>query len=953
DLHGWTGGDILSPLNDCEITWGTAGWIGAQEITAEMWLDYIAANPNSSFDFWRVPDAFAQGTYDADRGLGTFQTYNFASDWSLDKAQALGNLVPVSGVLSDPQDPGWPLGIEVRLDAFAFDLPSLRNMVIFQAFFVNKSEEVYGVPLDYDSLYIAWQSGGWFHSSFQSASAYIDLKNGAYKGTINGVNTNCNGKTSTTDINCVNRGDQFGAHAIVVLKSPIGDLRNKHFSDPNSPLFNPSHPLAGDTITFNHFHMCGFRQCTQTTFNRMHQDADGMERAFGVLSSTPLNVLGSRTVGPGYTGGTSPANYWHTFRSETFQDAGNPVTFYNQYVVPGWNNSFGYDRVFMDPCGTNGCTAFWSDTMPNISGGGYIDAYNNVAQTQGVGPISLDAGDTTSFILAFATGPNVSQARGGGIAEVDVMIDRVVASYLNFFLTPKPAPPPQIRAVTVNSGPRPDDRSIELFLSLEPLDFVDPFLVSQSEAFATDTLNRQLAAELAERAEDNVRAIHIFKSCNNGGSYTNDADCEGDPATDPEGRFAAVGWLPYFSFEVEAGPPVRVEDPFVLPGQTYLYVAVAETRGAEFVVLSLSGGRVVNELVEFAPALFNSLTSNVDLPNVESVRMPVSLAAGARRARFEFVTQEGKGRVGEQGFEPLDVALVGEKQLAGSFTLSFGDSVRVERPADGDPAGTSTVTLYRGAETLSFAGPGDLTVAGLGAPTVSGTTETFFARKLTVVLSDPSGTALLATAELTGDNATPGEFIAASRFPGFLVSIANRPGVFNNQFFVNTANGTVLAAAGQPSVRWNGAQARRVSGAGDFVFDWSADPFGPNEPFAIDFANPAATEQALAQSVAARSNASTSVTPTAAQIARIVAALPASDSSLIRRVNAGQFRTAGLPFTVENATTGATVQVALVERTSDVMALNNANGAIQIDMPTDAWLPGDEMILLEGDSVAF
>jgi len=953
-LHGWTTGDILGPLNDCEVTWGSLGWIGAQEITAEMWQDYMAANPGSGFDFWRVPGAFAEGAYNADRGLGTYQTYMFMSDWSIDKAQVLGNVVPVSGVLSPPQAPGWPLGIDVRLDAFAFDLPSLRNMVFYQMLFINRSEDVYGVGLDYDSLYIGWVTGAWFHASFQSASAYIDLKNGAYKSAINGMNPNCNGKTATTDITCINVGDIYGAHAIVVLKSPIGDLRNKHFSDPSSPFYNPGHPLAGDTITFNHFHMCGFRQCNQTTFQRMNLDSDGMQRAFGMISSTPQNVLGTRTVGPGYSGGTSPANYWHTFRSETFQDPGNPVTFFNEYVVPGWNNSHGFDRVWLDPCGTKGCVAAWSDTMPNLEGDGYLNAYNNTGQVISAGPITLAAGDTTSMVLAFITSPNLSQALGAGAAEVDVMIERAVDAYMNFFLTPKPAPPPTVRAVTVNSGANPEDRSVELFLSLETLNYVDPFLISQAEAFASDPLNQELVENLRARASDNIRAIHIFKSCNNGNSYTNDADCDGDPATDPEGRFAGIGWLPYVTFEVDAGPvPVRFRDPFVVPGETYLYVVVAETRGAEFIVLSESEGVVTGELIEFAPPLFNTLTNNVDLPNVVSVRVPLALAAGARPASVAFTSQEGRGRVGDQGFEPFTVSLVGQNPVPGTYVVTFGDSARVEQPADPAAGGSSTVTLFRASGPVTFTGPADLTLAGFDDPVENGGTAVRTATSLTAVLAGPDGAALLATANLTGDAATPGEFIGSSRFPGVLVSIANRPGEFNRQFFENRLTGGELAPQGQPSVRWDAGQARRGEGAGDYVFEFSGDPFGPGRPFQIDFANPAATAQAMAQSIAARSNASTSVTPTPEQAAAIVAALTPADSSLIQRINAGRFRTASLPFRVRNAMTGAEVQVVLVERTSNIMTLGNALGSIQVEMPADAWLPGDEMILLEGGRVAF
>src|SRR5690606_8778880 len=135
----------------------------------------------------------------------------------------------------------------------------------------------------------------------------------------------------------------------------------------------------------------------------------------------------------------------------------------------------------------------------------------------------------------------------------------------------------------------------------------------------------------------------------------------------------------------------------------------------------------------------------------------------------------------------------------------------------------------------------DLTLAGFGDAAVNGATAVRTAAALTAVLAGPDGAALLATAELTGDAATPGEFIGSSRFPGLLIGIANRPGEFNRQFFANVLTGRELAPEGQPSVRWDGAQARRAEGAGDYVFDFSSDPFGTARPFRIDFANPAAT----------------------------------------------------------------------------------------------------------------
>src|SRR5690606_5947972 len=145
----------------------------------------------------------------------------------------------------------------------------------------------------------------------------------------------------------------------------------------------------------------------------------------------------------------------------------------------------------------------------------------------------------------------------------------------------------------------------------------------------------------------------------------------------------------------------------------------------------------------------------------------------------------GRGRVGDQGFEPLTVSLVGRNQAPGTYTLTFGDSARAEQPAEPGAGGTSTVTLFRASGPVTFNGPADLTLAGFGDPVVNGAPGVRTATARTAVLSGPDGAALLATATLTGDAATPGEFIGSSRFPGLLVGIANRPGQFNRQFFTN------------------------------------------------------------------------------------------------------------------------------------------------------------------------
>jgi len=956
--YSWLEPDILLPTSSCPPTWGPAGWLGAQEITKEQWLAEFRRNPNAfTFDFWRIPGAYAKGTFDPERNLGSNLAYGVSSDWSLDKAQAYGNVVPVSGVNAPPQDPGWPLGLDVRVDAFKFDVPTLRQIVFYQVLIINRSKEVYGVGLDYDSLYIGFNNGAWFHSGFQNAGAYIDVAKGAYKSTISGIikNPPCWGKPQITDITCGGRphplpiGDQHGAHAIVVLKSPIGDLRNKLFTrgDPQTnPFYNPNHPKRGDTITFNHFHMCGFRQCNQTTYQRIGPDPDGMQRAFGMLSSTEVNVLGARALST-----LSDATFWHTFRSEVFPDRSRG---FNKWDPPGWNNSFGFRTLYLDTCGRKGCVAAWNDTLPNdVPGGpGFINAYNNTGQIISVGPIRLAAGDTTGWILAYATSVNSKD-------EVDAMIDRIINTYMNFFLAPKPAPPPQIRAITVDPAPDPRNRSVTLFLSLEPLKWVDPFLESQAANYATGdakALNPTLEQALRDRARNNVRAIHIFKSCDNGATYTVSADCS--PAPAPDGRFGGLGWRPAFTFEVDKGPiPTRVVDRNVTPGRTYLYVAVAETRGAQFVVLSRTpSGQVVGENVEFAPPLFNSLGNNVDLPNIERVRLPASLAAGAELARAAFTSQLGPARVEPEGFEPLTVALVGTRQPGGEYRILFADSARV---LVSDGGGPTQVTIYRRGTPQDFTSTDPVTLNGLTAGSPSGGRTPYTSRTLTAVLLGPGGAPLLVTAQLTGENATPGEFVASPRFPGFFLSIAHRPGQFAEQFYTATTGAETerLRAEASPSIVWSTAAALARTGKGEYVIKWEAPAFGPGAPFAPNFANPTATEQAVAASLAARRVAATTVIPTPTQVAQIAAALRATrtraDSALALRVEAGEFQQAKLPFTVRNVTAGRDVQVAMLRRGSNVRTLTTSEGSVRITVPADVWLPGDTLFFIENNEVTW
>src|SRR5690606_7012784 len=84
------------------------------------------------------------------------------------------------------------------------------------------------------------------------------------------------------------QGFLMGSMALVFLKSPIGDLRNKLLSDPGSAFYQPGNLAAGDTITFTIGRACG-DACIGEQFR-----TDNPRRAYGVLASNEADALAGR-----------------------------------------------------------------------------------------------------------------------------------------------------------------------------------------------------------------------------------------------------------------------------------------------------------------------------------------------------------------------------------------------------------------------------------------------------------------------------------------------------------------------------------------------------------------------------------------------------------------------------------------------------------------------------------
>ncbi|MBI4521956.1 MAG: hypothetical protein HY701_14050, partial [Gemmatimonadetes bacterium] len=746
-------------------------------------------------------------------------------------------------------------------------------------------------------------------------------------------------------------GSRHGAAAQVVLKSPIGDLRNKLLSRPGSRFYDPGHPNAGDTITLQHGHMCGFRACTQTVWERWN-DPDGQQRMFGLISSQEINVAGSRNLFDPVS--VSDRDYWHTFRPEGFPER----TGFKRYV-PGawdWNHDGRPDTLYLDSCGRGGCAVAWSDTLP----GGFLNGYGNVGVVNTVGPFRLAAGDTAAYVMAFAVAPE-------GKDQLERMVKAIQNMYLNFFRGPSAAPVASISSVDVSTTAL--GRQLSLFLDdTQVTDWVDPFLMEQATALEGSRLaelNSHLLTKIRERARDNVEFVHLLKSCDGGSSFTNDFDCKGDPAED--GKFTDIGWLPYRTWPADDVPSV-IEDREVTAGLTYTYVLVSETRGASFEVIEEDAtGTLRASRLDLAPKIMNPITVAAEAPQVARVYVPASFQAGSQRAAAVLAAQSGAAKLAPEGFEQLSITPATDAPRSGAYRVLFADQVTVTRTEIYETATLAKLLSVstridardkRTGQTIftsQVSGADGITVNGetRSERTVQGNlvfvTSTF--DTLTALLVRGTSVPLLASTVLDGEKTTPGTFLGRSDFPGILLNVRHEPGGFEGSSY--SLGGERLEPLTSPSVTWRSASARRGATArfGEYVFAWQGDAFGPGAPFVLDFNNPGAVAQAFALSLSSRPVAQTTMAPSAAALALARAAFLArgtrADSTAAGALVQSDIVQASLPFKIRNATFNADVSAIMLKRRANVRRLGSGADTMTVAVPGDAWLPGDELILVE------
>jgi hypothetical protein len=952
----------ILPASDCPETWGSEGWNGSHPIDL---LGYKALfdqqGADFGFDFWRVPEQYQR----TDKMfMGTrFHTYGETTDYNADVLTNYGSVVP--GGSGAPVHQGYPLGLLIRFEAFNFAVPTVASSYFVRATIINNSQELWNAPIDYDSLYFGFSIGTLFGT--QNVSRYADPSRGmvVYHGSgAKGAAGPCgDAARQPYPAGCsggAGSGYNTGASGIIILKSPIGDLRNKLFSKTSAgtncqvgvdPFCDPTHPLAGDTITFTRQSFGDFGGAEALTFGT------GARAAFGFLAADEQNTLAGRDAGT-----LNDRTLYTAFRSELWTT--NKVH-YNKFVPPGnwdYNKDLILDTLALDTCGQFGCVAMSQDTMP----GGWLNRRGNIGGVQSLGPFSLAAGDTTSFVYAHLAEPDSVQFWSTVNAVIDL--------YQNFYLAPEAPPPVRVASTTVVAGSNQfgtANPNVAIAFTDDPARWVDPFLTKVADDIEGAALgtplqvlrdaNPGLVATVRARASDNLERIEIYKSCDGGASFTADNDCAGDPATRVEGGADVFGWQTYSIQDVSPTGtiPTSFTDANVDGGRTYTYVFVAKSRGAKFLLNTAAGP----DSVVFAPEIRNPLSRSTSDPNVVAVYVPASKPAGYQAAQVN-VTSAASAT------SPFVVNLTDNVATA-SYRAIFGNEILVGRDsntATGEVA-QSVVTIRRSetvdannvatdsiirSETFTFASPDVFLVQGAGVAQASDDLGGGVTRLNTLytglgfALVTGAGGPVFASQTLTGAATTPGALLGRAAYPGFSINATNSLGTYNAagerqlRGPISIAENNLLPSdtvvpAGVVNpfmVQWReGSSTATADGRGRYEISWVDDPFGVDRGFRLDLGSPTSTQAEVQATLAAREVGTTGLT----------------DAETATLMNADQTELVAVkvPFTIRNVLTDRPVSVAMVRRLTNRIVLGDGLDTLSVAVQEDMWVPGSTLALIE------
>lgn len=987
-------GLTLLAVSNCPPTHPASGFDGPRPVPADAFLTAFRALPDSfRFDFFRIPrEQRDQTTF-----LGNVSTYGETSDHYTEILRSYGSVTPQG--TGNPTIGGFPLGLDIRFEAFNYGRPSLSSVVFYQMTVVNNSEDVYGRGIDYDSLYMGLSPG---FTNIRSSLYYVPQQN-ALKVVALGVNGGCNGGAVVPGVDCASTGFATNnGFAIVVLKSPIGDTRNKLLSKAG-PFFRPTSPMADDTITFNHGHMCEFgASCDASAVGA------NTRRGFGLMSSTEENVL-SGDDPSAYTS----ARLWLTFRNRTYVNGQiNPAFARFNRFVPStttnpqtlqpfgqwdYNNDGVADTLFLDSCAEQGCVAAFSDTLP----GKQLNGRSQVGGQLNAGPFKLRAGDTTSFVYAFVGSVDSLGLENGVRAAID--------NYLSFYLSPTAPDAPRIVSVLTRSARASDslggfDPLVRLNFSNEPESFRDPFLEQFARQLGDpnnpdpsvqdlDSLNPSLADSILSRAlpagtrfqtlrtdddpadsataSGNFADLLIFKSCDNGSTFTATADCQSAPTRDVRGQSIGLGFQAYAILRPDASGafPKTFADLNVTGGRTYLYTAVPRSRGFQAAVrVTNSDGAVVDTILTIADTVSGSLATTG--PSTARVYVPISLAAGSTAGSAIVTTTAGTSTL------PVNVQ-VSETAAPGTFRLVFASQFRVTTVTT-LATGNSTTTVvarrsfaqgrFRVRDPITnavsdrtvpnFAGDSSIfsstaAVDTIGVTVVSNTTTSDATTRtqtvvynaddgLGFVLVGPTNLPFFISGSLSPATSFPAAFLSRSDFPGF--------GLFLNQTRSDTlvlerivqANGDTLPTQlrDNNSVQFRETSTTRRLAGGLYQFVFRQDAFGPAGTFVLSDAP--TLEAQVRTSLGERTVATTGEVSTRIRD-KIGAVIPAYATRTLSPIK--------FPFVVLTPR-GDTAILAAVPRnvatpTATTLLLGTGVDTIRVTPQLDTWVPGDQFIVLE------
>ena len=715
----------LLAASDCPETWPGTGFGGMRQIPDSVWRNRFLADPaNFKWNDYQIPS-----NQFSDKFMGNLTTYGAFSDYNREMLQLYGGITPMGTPGQPPGERGFPLGIYVRTDSWKFDRPSLRNGAFIRWIVVNNSEKVWGTPIDYDQLYMGIDPG--YILSGQSPAAYNLPSRGLHIASGGGMSGKCGPANFPKRLPPgVNEGCEGAAaiHIIQILKSPLGDLRNKRFTTVGDPFFDPTgtNPERDDTITFNQWRRGGFGAQEQFSWRRN-------DRAlFGLISGDETLWLDGRNFSD-----FSAGNIWSFFRfsgTDGTQSLANIR--YNRFVpgsVPGFG-AWDYDEdgiqdtIKVPDCTdfsstVQGCAAIWGDT---IAGGFSNQIAGNIGNFLGVGPFKLAAGDTTEFIFFMGRG----SANNTDTLAANRLIANAQAAYFGNYAGASAYPTPTFSAsdVSLNSAwfrdstngtqntqiriqvkmpPRlPDQFLTSVLNTLRDTGVGTPGVGGNALARKILRLNPNLIGTVTRRMQQNLAQVLVFKSCDNGVSWTNQSGCIGNSTAafrtrDQNGNDIGLGWRPFSTLNADTTTGILnsyIITDNVESGREYLYSFVTKTRGlADISVtdsLIASGGVVTFQRFANLRDLFgfdiDTITSPLSPngPHTVKAYAPISVPAGTIYARLD--TSRTQGQVATNRVS--NAALTAGTD--GVFRMRFGNRFIVTRTID-TASGAETSTIIR------------------------------------------------------------------------------------------------------------------------------------------------------------------------------------------------------------------------------------------------------------------